>query len=76
MDKLLEKLKPRQLRPEALHCTGSSNCWCFKLETRLPHHDGYDVCLCPKELLEMYSAELTSNDINYLKSIESKECIW
>ncbi len=76
MDKLLEELKPRQLRPGALYCTAGSNCWCFKLETWLPSHAGYDICMTPKELLEMYSSELTSNDINYLKSIESREFIW
>jgi hypothetical protein len=76
MDKLLEDLKPRQLRPKALYCTASNNCWCFKLETLLPSHADYDVCMTPKELLEMYSKELTSNDINYLKSIEHKDCIW
>jgi hypothetical protein len=76
MDKLLEELKPRQLRPSALYCTGNSNCWCFKLETLLPSHAGYDVCLTPSNLLEMYSVELTTKDINYLKSIEHKECIW
>jgi hypothetical protein len=76
MDKLLEELKSRQLKPKALYCTGGSNCWCFKLQTMLPSHAGYDICLSPSELLEMYSAELTTADINYLKSIEHKECIW
>lgn len=76
MDKLLEELSPRKLRPKALYCTASSNCWCFKLQTMLPSHAGYDICLSPAELLEMYSTELTTADINYLKSIEHKECIW
>jgi hypothetical protein len=72
----LERLRPLQVKPKPLYCTGSNNCWCFKLDTMLPHHPGYDVCLGPQELLEVYSTELTSSDINYLKSIEHKECRW
>ena len=73
---LLNDLKDRQVKPKPLYCTASSNCWCMKLETRLPSHEGYDVCLSPKTLLEMYSGELPKIDINYLNSLLSRECIW
>jgi hypothetical protein len=76
MDKLLEELKTRQLRPKALVCTASSNCWCHKLETKLPHHEGYDVCLAPTQLLQLYEKQFTCKDINYLKSLEHKELAW
>jgi len=77
MDKLLEELRPRQVKPRALYCTTGSNCWCFNIVAELPlNNAGYDVCMTPKQILEEYSDKLTSKDINYLKSIESRECIW
>ena len=73
---LLNKLKDRQVKPKDLYCTASSNCWCMKLEARLPSHDAYDICMSPKEILDMYSTELPKADVNYLNSLLSRKCVW
>ena len=76
MDRLFNYFKPRQYKIPPLYCTGSNNCWCSKLETKLEHKPGYDFCLTPKQVLEQHIDKLSKDDIIYLNSIANRSCIW
>ena len=63
-----------QVKPKPLYCTGSTNCWCSKLETTLERKAGDDNCLSPTEILETHT--LTPKDVNFLNSLKHREFIY
>lgn len=73
--KILEYLRERQVKPEPLCCTASSNCWCNQLSYRFPLEQMYEICLSPKEMLEQAGHDMNSEDIKYLRSLIHKEFI-
>ena len=72
---LLDKLKEQKINKKPLYCTANSNCWCNQLTHKFELTPGYDVCMTPTQMLK-YENELPEIDINYLKSIMGRECIW
>ena len=69
---LFNELRDRQMNVGIIQCTGSSNCWCGHLETKLPYTPGYDGCLSPLEILQKYGGNLSKKDVIYLESICGK----
>ena len=76
MDKLLNTLKDRQVKPKPLYCTGNTNCWCSNITYNFPITPGYDICMTPAQMILEYKDRLPEIDYKYLLTILGRECIW
>lgn len=70
----LERLKPLQLKPKPLYCTGSNNCWCAKITFILPLPKVTQMCMSPTEMLKQPG--LSQEDVKYLETLKHREFIY
>jgi hypothetical protein len=74
-DKLFLKMKALQVKPEQLHCTQSSSCWCNQLSFRFPLNQIQDDCMSPQQMLDTFESQLDKHDKIYLNSLLNREFV-
>ncbi len=70
--KLLETMRPLQVKMNTIHCTCNSNCWCNQLSYRFPLDQSPERCLSPQEILDLDDIILSPTDIKYLNFLKHK----
>jgi hypothetical protein len=71
--RLLEELKPLQVKPKKLCCKANTTCWCNQVSYRFGHATHFEGCMSPAEMLERAGSDMNTQDIAYLKQMMNYE---
>ena len=71
--KILDELRPRQIKPKTVKCTASSTCWCMQVSHKFGHDRNIGGCMSPAEMLDAAGNVMNAHDIKYLKQLSKYE---
>lgn len=75
MSERMKTLNTLKQQIPVLECNPGPNCWCAQISSLFEDLQDDGLCYSPKEILDIFSDNLSDKDQKYLKSLLTKTFI-